>query len=196
MRARRVPWREPRWLIISMTAVLASASVASACTDTTRSGRAPGTTTHAPATSGTASTASDDRAAVLAAYQRFWQVWLRANDPPNPSDPAIAEVETGAQLAGTLLAIERDRDRGERIRLPAKSQYHHTASATIDRSGMQAMVSDCAVDDSIVIQSSTGRVVDNSIETQRITATMIRIGRWWKVSSSQIVRSWPGISAC
>ncbi len=92
MRTHRRPWRAMRRPIV----VLTVAALASACAGHSTP-QAHGSATSISATS---TTAPDPKTAVLAAYQRFWQVWLAANNPPNPNDPRLAEVDTGAQLVG------------------------------------------------------------------------------------------------
>ena len=43
------------------------------------------------------------------AYTDFWHVWLKANNPPDPDDPELAEVATGSQLGPDAQLDRRSR---------------------------------------------------------------------------------------
>jgi hypothetical protein len=191
MRTHRRPWRAMRRPIV----VLTVAAFASACAGhSTPQARADSTPTKP--TSTTATTTPDPKAAVLVAYQRFWQVWLAANNPPNPNDPRLAEVDTGAQLAGARASIRNHQLRGEIIRLPHPSRYRHRATVSLLGSRQGAAVIDCALDDAVVLVPATGRVVDARVETQLISADMVLLAGRWKVSALRFVKTWPGATTC
>jgi hypothetical protein len=191
MRTHRRPWRAMRRLIV----VLTVAAFASACAGhSTPQARADSTPTKP--TSTTATTTPDPKAAVLVAYQRFWQVWLAANNPPNPNDPRLAEVDTGAQLAGARASIRIHQLRGEKVVLPHPSRYAHPATVTVLGHGTAASVFDCSVDDSQLVLSATGRVIDASVQTQLIDADMVIQQGRWKVAATRFERTWPGVTKC
>jgi hypothetical protein len=193
MRFERVPRRVVRPTII-LPIVVALAVTATACAGRAHDRTAPDPTTGT--TSAPTTRAPDPTAAVLAAYQEFWRVWLEANDPPNPNDPNLEKVDTGAQLTHDRAAITRHLTSGEVIRLPAKSKYVHRAAATLLRRAENAVVLDCAIDDAIVSVAETGRVVDASVQTQLISADMVLEGGRWKVVDTRFVHVWPGVVPC
>jgi hypothetical protein len=200
MRRHRIPWRGHLRMITALIILTATASLASACAggDDSRATRGPARTTKPSAAPTTLATTggSDPATAALAAYQRFWKVWVAANDPPNPDDPEIADVETGHQLTGTIQAIQDKRALGEVVRLPPHSRYRHNATVQIASNGTVAAVSDCAVDDSILSNAATGQIIDNQIETQMIAATMTLTPQGWKVLDTRYLKTWPGVVSC
>jgi hypothetical protein len=139
---------------------------------------------------------ADPTSAVLAAYQQFWRVWLEANDPPNPNDPNLQKVDTGAQLAGAKATISEHLRRGQVVRLPAHSRYRHTATATLAGGTTEASVIDCAIDDSQLLDGTTGRILDGTTETQLIYADMQLLAGRWKVSGIRFMKKWQGVRRC
>ena len=55
---------------------------------------------------------------MLAAYQEFWQVWLQANNPPNPDYPDLPKVATGPELTTGSGRIAKKVAEGTYTRLP------------------------------------------------------------------------------
>lgn len=190
---------------IALAAVVTLAALASACGSTDHGARSTATTEFGPTTessigstasSGSPSTAPDDNAAVLAAYQQFWQVWLRANNPPNPDYPDLVTVDEGSQLVGARQTISEHRAKDEVIMLPPDSHYTHQATATLDPHRSTATIVDCAIDDSLLKVIATGEVVNGDTTTQLIQAQMHLTDKRWKVTSLKFVQEWPGEAQC
>ena len=159
----------------------------------------PVDTTPAAASTGATSpdaATSDLSAAVLARYQEFWQVWLRANNPPNPDYPDLDRYYTGRQLDGARTTILDRQMSGQVVSLPPGSKYAHHASVTVYPNGASANVIDCAIDDSVVIVEATGAVVNSELVAQLINAEMVLIDGAWKVSAVTFVKEWPGETEC
>ncbi len=158
------------------------------------------TATSEPATETTAADttpATDDvEQQVLDAYQEFWRVWLRANNPPNPDDPDLARVATGAELTTIRQAIRRSAEQGTFTRLPPGSHYRHTPTVT-SMDGPVAIVSDCSFDDAEIVDTSTGRVLNGAIAIHRIDARLRLVGSAWRVEQVAITnRSDAGVEPC
>ena len=190
MRVHHRRWRAMRRPIVVLTVVAA----ASAC-----AGHTSPTAAHAtvgPATSVTAPpTTADPKSEVLAAYQRFWQVWLEANDPPNPNDPRLAEVATGGELAMMRQSIQVKLDRGLFSRKPRHSVYRHdTKIRSLTKS--DAVVSDCAVDDLEVVRQSDGAVVNAEVATETIVGYLVLQRDAWSVRDINIAAQLPGRRPC
>jgi len=190
MRVHHRRWRAMRRPIVVLTVVAA----ASAC-----AGHTSPTAAHAtvgPATSVTAPpTTADPKSEVLAAYQRFWQVWLEANDPPNPNDPRLAEVATGGELQTIRLSIGNAAFNGTYTRLPPHSRYSHRPSV-VTLSRRDALVMDCEIDDSRIIERSTGRVLNDDVVTEQLRSTAHLDGGVWRVSTVHQTRQWSGVRTC
>jgi len=188
-----------RWGRRPMTTAVLATLLAVALAGCGRSGgpeRDPGTT-GTPTTRLAASTSApaDPAKAVLAAYLRFWQLWLEDNDPPNPDDPRLAVVETGDQLTGTRSAIRNNLRNGLVIKLPAHSVSRDDATVELTAPDM-AVVTDCSIDDSMEVVVKTGQVINGTVQTILIKSDMALVGGAWKVSYSRFVHTWEGQVAC
>ncbi len=66
--------------------------------------------------------------------------------------------------------------------------------------GDTAVVRDCAVDDSVLVDMGTGRVVDGEgkVETVLYTVVLVRTGldAPWKVSFTKAEQRWDGVTGC
>jgi hypothetical protein len=180
--------------VLVLVALLALASACGAPDPTRQTSPTTGSTDTRPSPATTQP--SDPTKAVLAAYQRVWQLWLQDNNPPNPDDPRLAEVEADGQLTGARMSIERNKDLGHALRLPPHSVYRHVATVAFDLTKRSARVTDCALDDGVVVQVSTGAVINGDVQTQLIVSTMDLIDGYWKVTSSKFVKTWPGETSC
>jgi hypothetical protein len=153
--------------------------------------------TLAPATSVTSAptTTQDPKAAVLAAYQRFWQVWLEANNPPNPTDPRLAEVDTGAQLERDRAEISRNRAAGITFKKATPSRADHRAFV-LRLAGASALLEDCSLDDGVVVSRSSGSVINADVITYLWRVTIVKKGGLWKVADNTRLGKWRGANNC
>jgi hypothetical protein len=140
--------------------------------------------------------ATDPTKAVLAAYQRDWQLWLEDNDPPNPNDPRLAQVEVNPQLSETRQAMRTYQEKGIVVRLPKHSLSSHRPVVSFSAEGQAATVVDCSVDDSVQLVRATGAVVDGVTQTLLIRSQMARLNGIWKVAASTTLQTWIGATRC
>ena len=94
----------------------------------------------------TTAVASDVEQEVLAAYQEFWQVWLRANNPPNPDYPDLPTLAHGCRAASPSEAAIAKKARRRHMHpcFRSGSQYRHQRDRfTLDRAGDEVIVTDC-----------------------------------------------------
>ncbi|HEY6532016.1 MAG TPA: hypothetical protein VIY72_06915, partial [Acidimicrobiales bacterium] len=151
------------------------------------------TATTEPAT--TTTTAPTEEEAILAAYQGYWDTWLKANDPPDPDHPDLVNYATGAALENARLAIANHQRLGQVIRLPADSQI--SSLAEVDSLEVSvATVSDCATDDSKLLDAATGIVLDGEEATFRFEASMHLEDGEWRVATVESIEKWEGIVEC
>jgi hypothetical protein len=191
MRRHRHPRRAMRRSIV----VLTIAALASACAGHSSPQAGPDTTATGSATPATSTTAPDPKAAVLAAYQRFWQVWLAANNPPNPNDPRLAEVATGSELRTVQLSIGNKVINGTYTRLPPHARYRHEPTVISTRES-RVVIRDCQIDDSQIVVRATGRIVNGDVVTELLTSTVVRFSGRWRVESVRETREWRGVHSC
>jgi len=169
--------------------------VAGACGSSGSDTGAPATDSSLDSTT-TVPAPTDVEQAVLAAYQEFWRVWLRANNPPNPDYPDLAKVATGAELETVRTAIRKKILDGTYTRLPEGSHYRHRpALSGFDGSG-NATVTDCAFDDAQLVEASTGEIVNGDTATQIIVGNLSNVEGEWRVLDIDVKRQRPGDISC
>jgi hypothetical protein len=181
---------------IARAAVVTLAVLASACASTDHAMPGPPPETRSTDTDvPIATTTPDDNTAILAAYQEFWQVWLRANNPPNPDYPDLVNVATGQELITVRQAISQDLGNGNYTRLPANASYRHDASIVSNLDG-HALVTDCAVDDSEIRNRDSDQIVNGAAITQLLQSDLAQTAGRWRVSNVQKEQQWSGIRSC
>ena len=148
-----------------------------------------------PATTGTTA-ATDPVAVIVERYQAFWQVRFEANrDPVNPGDPRFAQYATGAQLENVTKETTQRRDQGLALRRPEPSITKRRVR-DVKVSGDSATLRDCATNDGVVYRVSTGEVVDDSVATYNVEATMRLVDGSWKLAEAKVIQQWEGVAGC
>ncbi len=126
----------------------------------------------------TSTTSSPEGAAVVAAYEDFWDAYLEAADPMDPAHPVLAEHAVNPQLERLQRSFLARRSSGEVIRGTLD-----LAPELISVEGGTARVSDCYADSTGVYDAETGERKDTpSGVRHRITADVVLDGAVWKVS--------------
>jgi hypothetical protein len=136
-----------------------------------------------------------DEQAVLAAYQGYWDTWLVANDPPNPDHPDLGRYATGAALAKVRESIANHRSVGQVLRLPVNSISEHR-SRVVALDGRTAVLSDCSIDDGLVLAYGSGTVLNDAVGTWLIRATLEWSGGAWLVKEVAVEGTWEGVAGC
>ena len=140
-------------------------------------------------------TSRSDEQAVLAAYQGYWDTWLAANDPPNPDHPDLARYATGAALAKVRESIEQHRLDGTVVRLPSESVWGHQPRLE-SLGGSRAVVTDCVVDDSQLVDADTGLVLNDEVGTLLSQAVVLLDDGLWRVETVDSRAQWSGVAGC
>ncbi len=126
----------------------------------------------------TSTTVPLEEAAVVAAYEDFWDAYLEAADPMDPAHPVLAEHAVKPQLERLQRSFLARRSSGEVIRGTLD-----LAPEVISVDGGTARVADCYADSTGVYDAKTGGRKDTpSGVRHRITAEMVLDGAVWKVS--------------
>jgi hypothetical protein len=135
-------------------------------------------TTTSPSSASTSTTLSGS-AQVEAGYRAFWDAYLAAADPMNPTNPVLAAHATGDELHQVQTAFADHFGKGEVIR-----GRLDLAPKVASVSATTATVADCYGDSTHVFDASTGQQKDPQGDTRfQITATLILDGDTWKVSA-------------
>lgn len=146
-----------------------------------------------------ASTLERDKQAAVEAVLGFARTTLEANNPPNPSHPGFGTYATDRAYATAVSASENLLKRGMASRLPPNSRSQHRPEV-VSSDGNTAVVRDCAVDDSVLVDVATGRVVDGEgeVETVHYTVVLVRASpdAPWKVSFAKAEQRWNGVAGC
>jgi hypothetical protein len=161
-----------------------------------------GTTSTTFATTSSTSTTStsaetDVEALATERYLAYWDARFAANEAPaaNPDAPALRELATGAQLDSVIAETTRNRDEGIAFRRPESSVAERRVQIiSIDPDVVR--LQDCATTDGIVYRVDSGEVIDDSVVTHSIEATMRLVDGEWKLESAQLLQSWDGVAGC
>jgi len=193
--------RSNRWPAIPVAAavlVLAAASSCSSVDDDTTA--AAGTTTTSPAETvmteeSPPTTYASVEDEIVARYKGFWDARFAANSPPNPDDPALREYATGEQLDQVQQETRANLAAGVELRRatdPAGVQQVEVVSLD-DNS---AVVQECYVDDGLVVRTSDGSVVDDSVSTHNVRGEMLLVDGEWLLAKATLVQQWEGVAGC
>jgi len=149
--------------------------------------------TSAPATTPTTQDAATE---IVARYNQFWEVRFEANrHPVNPSDPRFGQYATGQQLDNLLTETRQRRDQGLAIRRPDQSVAQRRVKV-VDVLAESATLQECSINDGVVYRVATGQVVDDSVVTRSVVATMRRVDGAWKLAETRVVQQWEGVAGC
>ena len=136
----------------------------------------PSTTVTIPAST---TTTSDPTAPVLAGYRSFWDAYLQAADPMDPTHPVLAAHASGDELRQVQQTFAGHFQRGEVIRGTLDLRPRVTAQTE-----STATVTDCYGDSTHVFDTATGRQKDPPESVRYlVTATMAVEGGVWKVTA-------------
>jgi hypothetical protein len=182
--------------VASLTACSSGDSKASAGkSSTTVAQRSPSTTAATTETSAATATRSGEEAKILAAVDGFWTTLVKSSQPPDPNYPGLRKYLTGKQLETSLAVVNKRRVLGQAVRLPPHAQYRHSPTG-VSYTKATAVVEDCGVDDGILYDVRSGRILNDTISTTRSRITLQRIEGQWKVSDLVRVESWDGVAGC
>jgi len=128
------------------------------------------------------------------AYLAYWDMYTRVNNPPDASDPSIAQLTAGPAL-DALVAIVRDNaETGTSFRPGAAGRGAHNVEVGRN-DGSVASLTDCFVDDGVVV-AADGSVLDDAVVTKLVDATLVFQDGAWKVFQYTFVQRWEGVAGC
>ena len=185
-------------LIAALVTALASACSGSdaaipAGTTTTRSPRTSVTSGNATTTTRAAASAEAD---ITRRYKAFWDARFAANEAHASSDEsALGEYAIGAQLENVIDETRRNRSQGHAFRKPESSVAERRVKV-LDIIGDVAHLQDCATTDGIVYRVADGSVIDDTVVTQSVEATMRQVDGTWKIESARLLQEWKGVAGC
>lgn len=151
------------------------------------------TSTSRATSSNTTSSASNDQDAAKAAYLAYWQIFDRVTNPPNPSDPSIAQYSVDPARADLIDGITTLQAAGQSIHeLPNAGSSHHV-DVVVD--GSRANFTDCFVDARVIVDAS-GNTVNDKVVTKLLKGYLVVDGGSWKVAQYDEVQRRDGATGC
>jgi hypothetical protein len=155
------------------------------------------TTTPPPTTTTTPPTTEPltEEDAILAAVDGFWQTVVESSQPPDPDHPGLEQYLTGRQYEVTLDRIRHKLLLGQATRYPEDSRYSHSPELQ-SMSADSAVVADCGVDDLIVYDVASGRILNDAVSTTLWELRLLKAEGQWRVSESLIAEQWEGAVEC
>ena len=137
-----------------------------------------------------------EREAVVEAVLGFARIAHEANDPvPNPNHPQLATYATGRALESLTSSARENQVKGIGVRKAPNSRTQHKIEV-LSVTGSAATARDCSVDDGLVVELSTGRVLNADVVTRLETVFLTKEGDRWKVSAIQVDQRWNGVAGC
>lgn len=118
-----------------------------------------------------------------------------AGPTPNPEDPNLAAWATGAALAELRTEAAQRRDSGQAVR-PAEPSQATARVGFVEQTGTAATVSVCRIDDGVVYEVASGRVVNDTVGTQHLQLDLVMADGAWKVSTITRLQRWEGVAGC
>ena len=120
---------------------------------------------------GRTTTTQSPESEVESAYLAFWDMAVRLAQSPDPDDPEIDQRASGEARSGLVDGLRRLADLNRHSEFGPL--YEHDV-LSVDLDGDTAVVEDCAVDDSKIVDIGTGEVIDQSVVTEHLVVTMAR----------------------
>jgi hypothetical protein len=132
---------------------------------------------------------------VIERYLAYWEARQEANRLGDPARASLAELATGRQLEQARDEVQTNRDLGLSYRTSVPSVTAHDVAVESQTQGRAVLV-DCFVNDGIVVERRTGRVIDDSVVTRRLSAVMRMVNGEWRLASTEVLEEWEGVSGC
>lgn len=192
--------RSPRRAPVAAGAVVAGLLLA-ACGGSASSAPASSSTTQAPPVTSTTlpttttTTASTPEAEIEAVYRAFWDATIEAGDPPDPESPALAAVMADPMLAHVTQQVAHRRATGQAVKLPEGSRSS-VSDVEITVSGDSATLTACVVDDAVVYDRASGRVLNDRVTSGWARAVVRRTPDGWRVTENRYTTQVEGSDGC
>ena len=139
------------------------------------------------------STTTSPEAEVEAAYLAFWDMAVRLAESPDPDDPEIAQRSSGDARTDLVSGLRSLREANQRTE-SGPATNHEVLASEVD--GETAHIDDCAVDESRLVDDSTGDTQAEGTTTTRWTVTLKQSDGEWLVDQFERVDAWEGVVAC
>lgn len=133
-------------------------------------------------------------AEVEAAYLAFWEMFVRLAQAPDPTDPEISQRASGDALRNLIEGLTDLQTLNRRSEFGP--DYEHRVLSVELTSDNTAVVKDCAVDDSRIVDVSNGETVEQATVTELSEVTLLLRDTRWLVDHSRRLNAWEGAVEC
>jgi hypothetical protein len=138
-------------------------------------------------------TTQSPEAEVEAAYLAYWDMVVRLTAAP-ASDASEVTDRAAEPMRGRFIdSLDALNDAGQAIHTGSRHE-HDVSDIAIE--GDSAHLRDCGVDDSAVIDESSGALVQEKLTTELLEVDLVRGGADWRVQNIVRVDSWDGKVPC
>lgn len=180
-----------RWL----AAVALTACLAASCGSSGGSAK-PSTTTATPATDASPVTTRDElKDQILADYRKANNAYHDAINAGDPNLPSLETTHTGTNLLTVRTGVIKLVSKGQRGKDGPHSR--DTSRATVQQilEG-KAIIHDCRIDDAILVDATTGTVVNAKVDTDLVEVDLQVIAGQWLVRGNRVLQTWAGVNGC
>ena len=114
---------------------------------------------------------------------------------PNPDSAALADAATGEALQIVRDETARRRDEGQAIRA-GTAGLARIGVGFVTVTGASAMVAVCSIDDEIIYEMASNRVVSDAVMTHSYQVDLAHNGARWMVARVVRIQEWQGVAGC
>lgn len=174
--------------------LLAGALLVGACTsddEPSDSTVAPDETTvpESTTTEATTTTTEDPAAAVEQAFFDQWDAFIEILEDPDPSNPLIDEFFAGAARDQVLDIVSRYIAEDKVAARPDDPADFAPSIVSVQLvGGDSAVVVECTVDGTKIVQRSTGNVLNDNLDVNHFENTFELIDGRWKLISTKVLQ--------
>jgi predicted lipid-binding transport protein (Tim44 family) len=119
-----------------------------------------------------------------------------ASEPVTPGLPKLQHLMTNDQQRIVTRNLEDLDASGRAVRVGFESLSSHDIRRADLHADGSVLIVDCEIDDAIVYEVETGKVIDDDIATRLVEARMVYEGSTWKLALSRITNEWGGAGEC
>jgi hypothetical protein len=122
-------------------------------------------------------------------------MYMRVNDPPDDANPEIDALAVGPALDALVAIVRGNMAAGTVFRAAQPSRTSHRLEVR-SVNGPVATLYDCFVDDGLVVEASSGRVINAAVATKEVSATLLLVDGRWKVFDDVFDSRTEGVAGC
>ncbi len=124
------------------------------------------------------------------------RVALEANSPPDPARlEEVRNYTTDRAFESVANAVRDNQQKGLMTR-PGPSGRSQKQVEVVSISDDTAIARLCSVDDGLVVEQATGRVVNDEVVTRLYIVFLVREDGRWKVQNNRVEQKWAGVAGC